>query len=334
MPRELMAVKSRRAGGGGHRPNWPDGAGHKRLSRAGGASSLRAGRMSFTREKEDDYAPITWIGQVPIYVTTMLVILHGLAMIATAVAMAVSGAPAAVQSALLQPFIFSNAAVLQDFQVWQVVTYAFVNEPSLWFAVEMWMLYMFGREVEKFLGRRAFLWLYLALVLAAPIALTALGVAKVPAFLVGSSAVHFAIFIAFVILYPGAEFFFGLQAKWVGIIFLAVYSLQYLAHQAWIPLGVLWLDCACAAMMLRFSGVTNAAFETWLPARPEPRPRPTAKPAARAVESAPEPADVHESIDPLLEKISRSGIGSLTKQERQQLEKARAALLERERHPH
>ena len=41
---------------------------------------------------------------------------------------------------------------------WQLVTYAFVHPPSglLWFAIEMYMLFAFGREVERFIGRRAF----------------------------------------------------------------------------------------------------------------------------------------------------------------------------------
>ena len=37
--------------------------------------------------------------------------------------------------------------------------------------------------------------------------------------------------------------------------------------------------------------------------------------------------DIHESIDPLLEKISRHGISSLTAREREQLQRARKTLL-------
>jgi hypothetical protein len=42
--------------------------------------------------------------------------------------------------------------------------------------------------------------------------------------------------------------------------------------------------------------------------------------------------DPHVVIDPLLEKISRQGLGSLTRREREQLEKARAMLMEQKRH--
>jgi hypothetical protein len=40
-----------------------------------------------------------------------------------------------------------------------------------------------------------------------------------------------------------------------------------------------------------------------------------------------EPDDVYASVDPILEKISKSGIGSLTEGERRQLDRARKRLL-------
>lgn len=275
----------------------------------------------------EDYSPITWIGRMPVYATTLLVIAQVLGMVATAIAMSVAGSPLPMASPILAPLIYSNGDILQDFRIWQFVTYAFINEPSILFAVEMWMLYAFGREVEKFLGRRSFLWLYLALLLVGPVALTALGLAHVPAILIGSGTLHVAIFVAFVVIYPGAQILFALQAKWVAAILLGIYSLQFLASHAWEALGVLWLQCACTVLMLRSSGATNATLEAWLPARED-----DVRPArlANSREDPPE-ADPYESIDPLLEKISRLGIGSLTKRERQRLEKARAALLEREK---
>jgi len=42
-----------------------------------------------------------------------------------------------------------------------------------------------------------------------------------------------------------------------------------------------------------------------------------------------EPEDVHVSIDPLLEKISKSGINSLTASERKALDRARNQLLKK-----
>jgi membrane associated rhomboid family serine protease len=278
----------------------------------------------------EDYEPITWVGRFPIYITTLLVALHVAALVGVAMAMAFTGAPSPAMSPWLQPLIYSSADVLRHFSLWQLVSYAFVSMPSLWFVVEMWMLYTFGREVEKFLGRRAFLWLYLALVLVGPLALTLLGLAGVNTLLAGGGTVHFALFVAFVVIYPAAEIFFSFQAKWVALVLLALYSLQCLAYRTWTDLGVLWLECACAVAILHFAGVSNASLSAWLPEREEPAPP---RRRARRQREEPDDSDPYESIDPLLEKISRHGIGSLTKRERQRLEQARAALLEKEK-PH
>ena len=42
-----------------------------------------------------------------------------------------------------------------------------------------------------------------------------------------------------------------------------------------------------------------------------------------------EPENIHESIDPVLEKISKSGINSLTASERRALDRARNRLLKK-----
>jgi hypothetical protein len=43
-----------------------------------------------------------------------------------------------------------------------------------------------------------------------------------------------------------------------------------------------------------------------------------------------EPDDVSDLIDPILDKISKSGIGSLTESERRQLDRARNRLLHKD----
>jgi len=275
----------------------------------------------------EDYYPITWVGRFPIYATTLLVILH----VATMVGIAIATSALGPTNPWLNHFVFSSVSVLREYSAWQLVTYAFVNFPTIWFAVEMLLLYSFGREIEKFLGRRSFLLLYAALLLAGPVALTLLGLVGGPqSMLIGGGPVHFAVFIAFVTLYPTAEMmFFRIQMKWVAIILFSIYSLAYLADRNWTYLGVLWLECAVAILMMRRAGVMGAQFESWIPLeRDDDPPR---LPARKARKELPPPPDVHESIDPLLEKISRHGIGSLTKRERQRLEQARSDLLEREK---
>src|SRR5450432_1978235 len=122
----------------------------------------------------DDYQPVTWVGRHPVHVTTLLVAVHVLLMVLICLLSAFGGA------AFLNHFIFDSAQVLGMGYVWQIVTYAFVHAPYsgsalLWFAVEMYMLFAFGREVERFIGRRAFIGLYALLIFAPSVLLTVWG---------------------------------------------------------------------------------------------------------------------------------------------------------------
>lgn len=278
----------------------------------------------------EDFQPITWLGRVPVYATTLLVIAYVVAMVMGAV-LEGSGMRDA-----LGDFRFSTIGVLHNYQIWQIATYPFVNQPDIWFAIQMYLLFVFGRQVESFIGRRSFLWLYAALILAPPVVLTLLDAVHLlpaPQMLVGSYELNFAIFIAFAVIYPSAQILFTLQAKWVAIVLLGIFSLRYYAAQMWVELGVLWLECICVVAMLGFSGVANASLERWLPER-ERRPARVRRHREPIRKPKPKTEDLHESIDPLLEKISRHGIGSLTRAEREKLENARVALIEQEKQSH
>jgi membrane associated rhomboid family serine protease len=269
----------------------------------------------------DDYKPVTWMGRFPVDVTTILVGLHVLMAIVTALLVASSG------GAVLNFLHFDSARVLGSGQVWRLATYAFVHSPSmlLWFAIEMYMLFVFGREVEKFIGQRPYIILYLALLFAPSIMLTLWGLAE-RAGLAGSPALHFGIFVAFATIYPSAELLLRITAKWMTLILAAIYSLQLLAFHAWTDLAVVWISIATAFFFIRLHGVGPELvwwenFKTRLQPKPKFRVVPK-QPVARHEED-----DVYESIDPILDKIAKSGIGSLTPSERRMLDRARNRLL-------
>ncbi len=197
----------------------------------------------------DDYRPVAWMGRYPVDVTTMLVGLH--------VAMAVLGAVLVAVGAgsVLGWLQFDSAEIWYGAQVWRIFTYAFVHAPSalLWFAIEMYLLFVFGREVERFIGRRSYIALYLILLITPAVLLTMWGMWQ-RSVLAGSPALHFGIFVAFATIYPHVV--------------------------------------------------------------PKTAPR-----------RSTEPDDVYASIDTILDKISKFGIGSLTASERRQLNRERERLL-------
>src|SRR3954470_23827866 len=149
----------------------------------------------------DDYRPVAWMGRYPVDVTTMLVGVHVVCAVLACIVTAIPGL-----AGTLDYFIFDSARIWNGLQVWRLGTYAFVHFPSslLWFAIEMYLLFVFGREVERFLGRTAFIGLYAVLVIGPALLLTVWGLNQ-HIRLVGSSAVHLGVFVAFATLYPRAE---------------------------------------------------------------------------------------------------------------------------------
>ena len=272
----------------------------------------------------DDYRPVTWMGRYPVDVTTILVGVHVVCAILTALIIGF------VHNGVLNYAMFDSAEVWHG-QVWRLVTYAFLHPPSpsalLWFAIEMYMLFFFGREVERFIGRRAYIWLYVLLLLVPTLILTLWGL-KARTGLSGSGALHFAVFAAFVTLYPNVQFFLRIPAKWIFLILAAIGTLSALAAHDWQDLVVLWASIALAFLFIEFRGAgPDLAWIKDFKSRFRPKPKLyiVQKSSTRTVE----PDDVYASIDPILDKISKSGMGSLTETERKILDRARNRLLKK-----
>jgi membrane associated rhomboid family serine protease len=272
----------------------------------------------------DDNQPVAWVGRYPIDVTTLLVTAHVTCMVLACFLIAGGG------GAVLGLLQFDSAQVLHRGTVWQLATYAFVHSPSslIWFAIEMYMLFVFGREVERFIGRRAYIALYLVLLLAPSLLLTIWGLGERTG-MAGSVALHFGIFIAFATIYPSVEMFLGIAAKWVASILAAADTLYLLTYHGWFNMAVLWLSIGAAFFFIRLRGVGPELvwwnnFKTRL--QPKPKFRVVPQTSARRVV---EPDDVYASVDPILDKIAKLGMGSLTASERRALDRARNRLLKK-----
>jgi len=286
----------------------------------------------------DNYRPIAWWGQIPVYASTILVAVYVVAMLAVTLAVA-SGA-----GGFVDWLAFNPAAVMEGFQIWRVFSYPLINPEQMnffgyiWFVVQMYLLYVFGQEVEKFIGRRGFLLLYSFLLLSIPLTLLVLNVFNYQQTYAGSQSLNFAMFIAFATIYPRAQIFFQFEARWVALVLVIIASLSYLASNFWGGLAVLWVVTGLTVVLLKKAGI-GGGFDGFGDAfqkiAPKPKPTTTRRRASsrrRKASPQPEPeVDFHESIDPLLEKISQHGVSSLTKAERERLEKARNQLMSKDK---
>ena len=282
--------------------------------------------------------PLFHLGEFPVRLITLLVALHSAAMVAVSILLATG------HGVLIDLLAYSSVAVSHG-QVWRLVTYAFVTVPSVWFLLEMLMLWYFGKEVENGLGWKRFAILYAGLILIGPMILQAYGYAGRAQTYSGAQEINFAVFAAFTAMHPGARFFFGVAARWVFLGLLAISVLQLLADQQLAKIVVLVATSTLAVLLLRKAGFTEPLLEsgfTWkLPWKKSASSGFSVQNGGLSASGRPPKIDPstgsprdsfnpEQQLDILLEKIARKGIGSLDESERAALEKARRAMIRRE----
>ena len=148
--------------------------------------------------------------------------------------------------------------------------------------------------------------------------------------LIAVFGVIFAVFVAFVTLYPNVQFFLRIPAKWIFVILAAIGTLSALAAHDWQNLVVLWTSIGTAFLFIEMRGA-GPELILWNALKARLRPKPklhiVQKPSARRTV---EPDDVYASVDPILDKISKSGMESLTETEKKILDRARNRLLKKD----
>ena len=263
-------------------------------------------------DSDEEHQPITWLRGYPVYAAHFIVLVFVGSMLVSTVLMAGN------VGHLLSWLTFRSDEVLKG-EVWRLFSYGFVNPPSLWFVIDMVMIVCFGREVERFLGRRTFLLLYGCIYFLSPLLLTLIGMWQ-PMQLAGAPGA-FALFIAFATIYPNAVLLFNFLAKWVAAILVGIDTLIALSVHDWAGLISLWATVGFAFAFVRHhQGHFALPSFSLLRRRPPHRPRPDPSPARTAVMT---------EVDTLLDKISRSGFSSLTPEERAKLDAARKQLRQR-----
>lgn len=229
----------------------------------------------------------------------------------------------AISVELLEPFVLF-ADEVRGGQVWRLVTWPIANEPSLWTVLSLAIFYLFGREIERRLGRIRFLWFLLAVTFVPGLVATALDLNAA-----GLRSINMSVFLVFVLMYPTARSFFDIPLWVFGVVFLGIEVLQLVGLRAWDELVVLSATGVTAIVMARGFGLLEIGF---LPrfggrgvrARPARRPRRRRPPAEvipmRPAQPTPEDLLRQAEVDILLDKISEHGLDSLTPEERRRLD--------------
>jgi uncharacterized membrane protein len=274
--------------------------------------------------------PVTYFRGYPVYCATILTFAYAIGVLGTFLAKAFGA-----WEAMVALFAFDSSHSILGGQLWQVFTYSFVDVPNFFSIIGLLFLYVSAVEIEKYIGKRRFLALYGAIILIPPITLTALTVATgAPIFYLGQTQVMIGLFIGFCTLYPGVQWGGFLTAKWVAIASLILASAIDISSGAWVSLGQLWLISVFSFGYIRFlqRGGELPSFSFPFKRRPKLRVVQRPKPRSRSSSTADAGGSSTLEIDHLLEKISKHGLSSLTQQERAALERARAKLLENDRH--
>ena len=201
-------------------------------------------------------------------------------------------------------FWFHPADTFGNLWLWQLFTYTFLHSIyDPWhLIINMFVLWMFGADVERTLGTKKFLTLYFTAGVFSAFLCALLSPGSA---LLGASGAIFAIEVAFAMFFPEATiilFIFPIKAKHLVMIFAGITALNclmpsggniaYYAHLGGLLYGFLFV---------RYEPRLRGMIEIW-----------QARQRERVVR---ENVEVRRRVDMILEKVNRVGMENLTKKE-------------------
>lgn len=230
------------------------------------------------------------------------------------------------QHGFVRDFLALSETGIQDAYAWQFFTSMFMHSGPWHLLANVSVLYLLGRDVESILGQRHFFFLYLSGALAGE--LVHLFAMPPNVVLFGASGGVVAVLMAYATILPELELNALLPV--VPVRFKA----KYLAYGV---IGVaLVLVLVSRSGDVTHSAVLGGCVAGWLYAHLLGFGRPSF--VQRALHQRKSKAEryrqmnagqfIAEEVDPLLEKISREGVQSLTRRERRILAQAREKLAE------
>jgi len=219
-------------------------------------------------------------------------------------------------------------------QVWRLLTWplAYPTGISLFTVIALAVFWYFGSEIEGLLGRKRMVW-FLAIV---TVGLGLLWVVVVElstlyGVLDGIGQLELMVLLVFIAEYPHRRFFFNIPGWVIGVVIVAISVLGYVGNRQGLLLLNFALGLLLTALVAKSMGLLSEVRQ--VPrlrgptrARKAKRSRGGAKGGPHTVVAGPwQPREVppvsrdQAALDALLDKISATGMESLTDHEREQL---------------
>ncbi|MBI4830393.1 MAG: rhomboid family intramembrane serine protease [Candidatus Lindowbacteria bacterium] len=225
----------------------------------------------------------------------------------------------AFRSDYLSLYLGLNSSRVLHGMVWQPITYMFLHYDLFHLLFNMLVLWMFGCAVEGALGIREFLYFYFFTGIGAGLLSFLTGIGD-GAITIGASGAIFGILVAYGMLFPESIilvfFLFPMRARNAVILFAAI--------ELWMTLT----SGPRAGGVARFAHLGGMLFG-YLYLKYEDRVRRAVPRMRFSLRSAKRETEMdwmrfmREEVDPILDKIGREGIHSLSRKERRILKKAR-----------
>jgi membrane associated rhomboid family serine protease len=291
-----------------------------------------AGRFSYSRpDRRRSNDPWFRLGEVDIGSAGMLAILCAVSIVIYG--LEPGGHPILLRVALLPDKVLGG-------QVWRIISWPLANgfdQRLLWAAVAVALLWYFGGRLEEQIGRIRMTTLLIAIIVFPGVIGTLLDLPQA-----GVRSVEIAVLLLYIAEYPHVRFFFGIPAWILGIVYVATDILQISGDGTSKQLLFYVLSLFVAAIAARAVGMLTAY--PWIPRIPLPSAltgdttkrrnhKPVSAPrraSAKVVDgpwAAPPPPGrpnpdavvAQIELDALLDKISASGLESLTADEKRRL---------------
>ena len=231
----------------------------------------------------------------------------------------------------LQTNLWLDPDAVMSGKVWTLLTWpiAYPGGIGLFDIIALVILWYFGTEIEGLLGRKRMAW-FLGLITAG-LGLLWVAVVELSSLygqLSSVNQIELMVLLVFIAEYPGRRFFFNIPGWVLGLVFIAVTVLGYVGARDWLLLLNFALGLVLTAIIARSMGLMSE----WrgVPAlriRRTPKPKrqrrvssgPTVVQGPWQPPEGPPVSRDQAALDALLDKISASGMDSLTDQEREQL---------------